>query len=148
MGDSSWVKAYADCTPELALQKLVEAVDADVCCFNGLSEEQRGERLFCCWEDGDDLIVGRARKTRESIDSIVYQPDPAHTSDWVCIGVSDGTIVAKRVDNILLKIKPHWNEETLTCDLCIDDQAFSVAHQAFSVAHLSQKILREFMFGR
>ncbi len=45
MGDSSWVGAFAECTPELALQKLVEAVDADVCCFNGLSEEQRGERF-------------------------------------------------------------------------------------------------------
>ncbi len=51
-------------------------------------------------------------------------PDLARKHDWVRISVSDGTIVAKRVDNILLKIKPHWNEETLTCDLCIGDRAF------------------------
>jgi len=49
-------------------------------------------------------------------------------------------IVVKRDEVAPLCITPHWNEETLVCDLYIDDRAYYVWQ-------VCQKILREFLFG-
>lgn len=138
--DKNWVDARADCTPELTCQALVKIVQGDIQRFNNLPSEKRGDRTFRCREDGDNWIVERTRSVLQGGQTI-YDLDPEHKDYQIRIGLSDGMIVAERPGVTRLEIEPRWNEETLVCDLYIDDRAFPVWH-------VSQKILREFMFGR
>ena len=137
---TSWVKLRGDCTLESSFKSIVDQVRKDIECFNRLAPEKRRNRLFKGQERDSSFRVFYAQWAEDHRNRTLVVNQNLE-DDHVILKIVDGLIHATRQDTPLATISQHWNHETLTCDLCIDDQPLSLGQ-------ISARILEPFFFDR
>ena len=134
----NWVRARANCTIKDNFETLLKEVKQDVVRFNSLSPEKRGDKLFLCKQREDGFAIYQAQNvyTNGKEESVIHGD---YVDDFVLIHHTTASIIASRQKRVIVEIQPSWNETTLTCDLCIEQQAYPLWQ-------MSQKVIGGFLF--
>lgn len=66
--------------------------------------------------------------------------DSDYDQDFLSVELDENAFISRRQEHVLLRIYPRWNPDTLTCDLCIEDQAIPLWN-------VVGRILEPFFFG-
>ena len=134
----NWVTVRGKCRIADTYKSIVEVVQQDVNAFNRMTEAQRAGRFFQCVKQNDNMIIQRAKQFSVQ-GTTKLDRDPVHVQDEMLLHHDDNMIIAERGGQSRVEIVPCWNEDTLTCDLYVDDRSYPLWH-------ISQKILGEFLF--
>ena len=149
VSERDWVRIRADCTLEQAFSEICNAMISDVKAFNGLAESKRNGRLFHHTEYRADtprtLTVFQATLVSEGV-----LARRQGSNDCVSVGLSVGSgdpcivvkIVAEKNGGRDLKVRHSLNDETLSCDLIMDED-----NRRYSVSGISRTVLGDFLFG-
>ncbi len=135
-----WITARYQCTPKYYLDKLVKIIGKDVSSFNKLSREKEPQKLFKVEKtiSGGIRVFKGKYVVRNSKQLLVKDDEFSH--DFVELKLQNSKLIASRVDQWKFEIKTKWNEETLACNLYIEDGEF------LSISILSQRIIGDFLF--
>ena len=137
--EKEWVRARADCTLETIYQQVSARLRRDVERFNRIAARKHMDRRFLV-ETNTATTIYRAIENRGQNPrggSLLIAPE--QKKDYVKCHLIEDRIVAERPNEWSLDIRSQWNEETLTCDLFIEDQVLSLSR-------ISQRILGDFLF--
>ena len=131
----NWVLARANCTLQDSFDAIKQAVDIDVERFNKLAPDKRLNRNFVSELNGSSVVVYRAAPATRPPGQLLK----TDVSDFIRVQKEATCISAIRESYWSIKICDEWNEETLKCDLMIDETSYTPSQ-------ISQRILGEFFF--
>ncbi len=128
----NWVALRAKCTRQGVFDRLSDVIKCDVNKFNDLASEKRGNAIF-----------GHTRKDRGTIGvgiktsrGVLYGED----ADYVWLKITATSIEVYRKDALAFEVEQCWNDQTLDCDLLINDQCYSIWQ-------ISQKAIGDLLFS-
>ena len=126
-----WVELRAACTRQGVFDQLVDVIKCDLKRFNALDPDKRGSVTF-----------GHERRDRKTIGIGL------NSSRGVLFGKEDDCVWLRataigidvyRKEAVAFEIDQRWNEETLTCDMLIGDECYSIWQ-------ISQKAIGDLLF--
>ena len=126
-----WVELRAACTRQGVFDQLVDVIKCDIKRFNALDAEKRRHAMFD-HERKDRTTIAIGIKTSRSV--LCGKDD-----DYVWLKATATVIEVYRKKALSFEIDHRWNEETLTCDLLIGDECYSIWQ-------ISQKAIGDLLF--
>lgn len=128
----NWVELRAACDRQGVFDQLVEVIRCDLKRFNALDPEKRRSATF-----------GHARRDRETVGiglktsrEVLLGKD----DDYVWLKSTAVAIKVYRKDVLVFEVEHTWNEKTLSCDLLIGDEVYSIWQ-------ISQKAIGDLLFN-
>ena len=128
--------ARANCTLQDSFDAIKQAVDIDVERFNKLAPDKRFGRNFLSERNSSSVVISRAAPATGPFGQLVK----TDVADFIRVQKEAACIWAIRESYWSIEICDKWNEETLKCDLMIDETSYTPSQ-------ISQRILGEFFFG-
>ena len=128
----NWVELRAACDQQGVFDQLVDVIKCDLKRFNALDPEKRRSVTFG-HERKDRKTIGIGLKTSREV--LFGKGD-----DYVWLKATATAIEVYRKEALAFEIDHRWNEETLTCDLLVDDEIYSIWQ-------ISQKAIGDLLFG-
>ena len=126
-----WVELRAACTRQGVFDQLVDVIKCDIKQFNSLDPDKRGSVTFDHTRK-DRTTIGIGLKSSRGV--LCGKED-----DYVWLKATVTVIEVYRKEAVAFEIDQRWNEETLTCDLLIGDECYSIWQ-------ISQKAIGDLLF--
>lgn len=126
-----WVELRAACTRQGVFDQIVDVIKSDIKRFNALDAEKRGSLTFD-HDRKDRTTIGIGLKANRGV--LCGKED-----DYVWLKVTATSIEVYRKDALAFETDHRWNEKTLTCDLLIGDECYSIWQ-------ISQKAIGDLLF--
>lgn len=126
-----WVELRAACDRQGVFDQIVDVIKCDIKRFNALDPEKRQSITFG-HERRDRKTMGIGIKATQGV--LCGEKD-----DRVWLRATKTSIEVYRNNALSFEIDHRWNEDTLTCDLLIDDKVYSIWQ-------ISQKAIGDLLF--
>ncbi|MXZ54655.1 MAG: hypothetical protein F4Z14_00560 [Gammaproteobacteria bacterium] len=125
----NWVEARGNCTLEGTFEQIMASIRYDVKCFDKMHERKPRDRT-----------IGFENGCLHKATVWSRKAGPTPVDDTVSVHIAGQCIRVCRNREHLFTVDREWNEQTLTCDL-------KISGEVYSLWQISQKAIGDLLFG-